>query len=126
MIYKLTMQSEDEFDHPCGYRWGSRPEGEIEQTPYSHLRRYFANETPNFIATNQIQGNDAKELGKGFISATIYYFHDFCIVVPDSGDVMYRIAPCLHDMEHNKNLGNCYNQYKCTKCGKTRNIDSSD
>lgn len=32
---------------------------------------------------------------------------------------------CIHDMVHTKNLGNCYNEYKCSKCGQVERIDSS-
>lgn len=32
---------------------------------------------------------------------------------------------CIHKMKHTRNLGNCYNEYKCSECGKTENIDSS-
>jgi RecJ-like exonuclease len=31
-----------------------------------------------------------------------------------------------HEWIFVKNLGRCYNQYECSKCGKTWNIDSSD
>jgi hypothetical protein len=31
-----------------------------------------------------------------------------------------------HIWKHHANLGRCYNQYKCTICGKLQNIDSGD
>lgn len=31
-----------------------------------------------------------------------------------------------HNWVFSKNLGKCYNQYKCSKCGKINNVDSSD
>lgn len=33
---------------------------------------------------------------------------------------------CDHEDEHVANLGNCYNRYKCKKCGYTHDVDSSD
>lgn len=35
-------------------------------------------------------------------------------------------AKCIHSMKHFKNTGRCLNQYKCEKCGKIEEIDSSD
>jgi len=36
-------------------------------------------------------------------------------------------SQCVHDFDHSKpvNIGPCYNQYTCEKCGKKVNIDSS-
>jgi len=31
-----------------------------------------------------------------------------------------------HEWAFEKNLGRCYNQYKCIHCGKIHNVDSSD
>lgn len=31
-----------------------------------------------------------------------------------------------HKMVHVSKLGNCYNRYKCEKCGRVDDIDSSD
>jgi DnaJ-class molecular chaperone len=31
-----------------------------------------------------------------------------------------------HQMKWEAKLGRCYNRYKCEKCGKVHNIDSSD
>ncbi len=31
-----------------------------------------------------------------------------------------------HVWDFHRNLGNCYNQYKCNICGKLENVDSSD
>ena len=33
-------------------------------------------------------------------------------------------ATCIHEFSQSIKLGNCYYQYKCSKCGKTQNIDS--
>lgn len=35
-------------------------------------------------------------------------------------------AKCLHEMVHHRNTGRCLNEYKCIKCGKIEEIDSSD
>jgi hypothetical protein len=34
-------------------------------------------------------------------------------------------AKCIHEMQHYRNVGNCLNEYKCLKCGKTEVWDSS-
>jgi DnaJ-class molecular chaperone len=33
---------------------------------------------------------------------------------------------CVHAMEHVRNTGNCLNLYRCVKCGREHEIDSSD
>ena len=38
----------------------------------------------------------------------------------------FLFAECEHQMVHTKNLGRCYNEYTCSKCGYVENIDSSD
>lgn len=34
-------------------------------------------------------------------------------------------SECIHDFMPTRNLGNCYNENTCTKCGRKVNIDSS-
>lgn len=38
----------------------------------------------------------------------------------------FLFAECEHTMRHTANLGRCYNEYTCTKCGYVETIDSSD
>lgn len=38
----------------------------------------------------------------------------------------YTFERCKHNMEHTRNLGNCYNEYTCSKCGYIERIDSGD
>lgn len=33
---------------------------------------------------------------------------------------------CIHEWRHTRNLGNCYNEYECTKCGSKKKVDSGD
>lgn len=35
-------------------------------------------------------------------------------------------AKCVHEWKFVANLGRCYNQYQCTKCGMKQNVDSGD
>lgn len=35
-------------------------------------------------------------------------------------------ATCVHEWGNRKNLGRCYNEYTCLKCGQKREVDSSD
>jgi hypothetical protein len=37
-----------------------------------------------------------------------------------------RDATCIHKYEHSANVGNCLNNYKCSKCEKEICVDSSD
>ena len=37
----------------------------------------------------------------------------------------FKFAVCEHDVVHSRKLGNCYNEYKCTKCDWTFSVDSS-
>lgn len=32
---------------------------------------------------------------------------------------------CVHEWTFTKNLGNCYNRYTCSRCGKVWDVDSS-
>lgn len=44
-----------------------------------------------------------------------------------NGKVRYfKFAECEHTMQHTKCLGNCYNEYTCSKCGYRQEVDSSD
>jgi len=38
----------------------------------------------------------------------------------------YKFYICDHEVKHTRNLGRCYNEYQCTKCGWTYAVDSSD
>ena len=37
----------------------------------------------------------------------------------------FLFAECEHEMGNRVNLGTCYNQYTCSKCGYVEKIDSS-
>ena len=38
----------------------------------------------------------------------------------------WKFYLCDHIWQHTRTLGRCWNEYKCTKCGKLQEIDSSD
>lgn len=38
----------------------------------------------------------------------------------------FLFAECEHEMKHSRNLGRCFNEYKCSKCGYTEQVDTSD
>jgi len=42
------------------------------------------------------------------------------------GYVSQEITCDSHEWKFEKNLGRCYNRYKCAKCGLTKDVDSSD
>ncbi len=37
-----------------------------------------------------------------------------------------KYESCDHVWKFDVNLGRCYNQYKCTKCGALEQVDSGD
>ena len=39
---------------------------------------------------------------------------------------LFKFALCEHEWEHTGTPYNCYNTYKCKKCGNTMGFDSSD
>lgn len=39
---------------------------------------------------------------------------------------VHKNNQCEHEWYQSKNLGRCYNEYTCSKCGRTKNVDSSD
>jgi hypothetical protein len=38
----------------------------------------------------------------------------------------FLFAECEHEMKHTRNLGRCFNEYTCSKCGYVEQIDSGD
>jgi len=38
----------------------------------------------------------------------------------------YKFFLCDHDIKHVRTVANCLNEYTCTKCGWTYQVDSSD
>lgn len=53
------------------------------------------------------------------------HFRAFCEQCKGWGWTSPENAKCLHEMQHYKNTGNCLNEYKCSKCGKIEEVDSS-
>lgn len=41
-------------------------------------------------------------------------------------DGRYFEFGCHHSYMHEKNLGRCYNRLRCSKCGRTIDVDSGD
>ena len=54
------------------------------------------------------------------------HFRAYCNQCYGRGWTTVENAKCVHTMEFSRNLGRCYNEYKCSKCGKIENVDSSD
>lgn len=54
------------------------------------------------------------------------HFKAFCSQCNGDGWTWAENAKCVHEMVHSRNLGRCHNEYKCTKCGMTQSVDSSD
>ena len=55
------------------------------------------------------------------------HFRQSCMQCSGCGYVAdARDAACAHEFAHEKNVGNCLNDYRCSKCGRVYQIDSSD
>lgn len=54
------------------------------------------------------------------------HFRAFCDQCSGSGWCHPDNAKCAHTWKFVANLGRCYNQYQCTKCGIKQNVDSGD
>lgn len=54
------------------------------------------------------------------------HFKASCDQCAGWGHVPAEDAACVHDFKHHRNVGNCLNEYRCSKCGKTWTVDSSD
>ena len=80
-----------------------------------------------------------EQFGKQCRNTIIYWGFDngLAIVFPNDWKIVddhaeYKDLPtflligCDHDYKQSANLGNCYNRYECTKCGFTKDVDSSD
>ena len=61
---------------------------------------------------------------KGYAVVVDYWDYDENKPVPYVPR-FFKFYLCDHEIKHTRNLGNCYNEYQCTKCGWTYNIDSS-
>ena len=126
------------------YQFAKRPEGEIHQITEQEFWSEFSTHMPEMISYNQIQGQDAKEFpnrdlkGNGSILGDTFYFWDFAIVTEfqywtkERKTLFWKVAKCFHEDEEvsGKSIGrpqwNCYHYYKCKKCGRIREQDSSD
>lgn len=54
------------------------------------------------------------------------HFRAYCTQCNGYGWTSASNAKCIHEMGFSRNLGRCYNEYKCTKCGMIQTVDSSD
>ena len=76
-------------------------------------------------------------VGKGeqYVSARLYFYdHDEGLAMVNNYDwkefkyrtpKLYKFALCEHEWNYVGTPYNCYNTYKCVKCGATKGIDSS-
>lgn len=88
---------------------------------------------PNYIEYRQITEDfDIPKFG------FIYYYHSCALFISYplnwklinneityTNDIEYYYIGCEHDYQRTRNLGNCYNEYTCTKCNRKENVDSS-
>jgi len=133
MSIKELVSITSHINHPCDYKWGSRPKGQIEPYTIEQFISLFIHYNPIYTAFNQIHDyQDFPNRNLTYImSCRIFYYDDYCVVV-ESKDHIWKIAPCLHEDEevHGSSIGrpemNCYHYYKCKKCGKITEVDSSD
>lgn len=54
------------------------------------------------------------------------HFRCVCSTCYGHGYVREDMTCTGHEWQFVQNLGRCYNQYKCVKCGQLDNVDSSD
>lgn len=83
---------------------------------------YFVLYTPTLLSFQQIQNFE----GSARHNARTVFFHDraFTIItLPDKVEV-YRVG-CIH-LYSSTGIGRGYHELKCTKCGQTLRVDSSD
>jgi len=94
-IYEPKKIDESTFEHPCGYRDGEMPTGEIWAMPYSAFRWLMNKSTILFTTHNCIRGcKIAEEFNdQTYVSVNVYYFRDQCLVVPLEGESMYMVTP---------------------------------
>jgi hypothetical protein len=141
MIDKLVSIKDEEFNHPCGYDWGTPPIGVIKESTFKALSAQFGQNFPNHIAHNQIQKDIKKFIPDSkyrILDAVIFYFSDFCFMVEEFSGKIWKIAPCHH--EHTRELsqaeakekgiyhwGMCCHVQWCNDCSKhIATYDSSD
>lgn len=57
-----------------------------------------------------------------------HHFLSYCGQCNGEGYVVKgsKNETCVHEYRWNRELGRCHVEYKCSKCGSTTNVDSSD
>jgi hypothetical protein len=96
---------------------------EVPLKEYWHMRSMYSPELEVYL--------QAKMPGSKYVSGlTLIIFHEKAFLFEYIGTCseevkVYRVG-CVHKMEHIARLGNCWNQYKCSKCGLVEQVDSSD
>jgi len=134
MYEKIDMERIGKFITEFG-NFNSLPKPFIilEPNHYYYLLNHF---TPYETEFRQIIDHDFGPYAKN-TTISWGFDHGLGIMMPAEWKIVgdhceFKTMPtffrfgCDHDYQHSTNLGNCYNRYECTKCGFTKDVDSSD
>lgn len=118
MAYKLVEQ--------VTYgNYNEKPEGWREISLEQFLSSNFFQYAPNSIEHRQFPPVE----GDRFVSWQMYNFWDdtgIALASSGEGKMLVYAYGCDHKYNRTKNLGQCLNEYECSSCGHSMEVDSSD
>jgi hypothetical protein len=131
MPWKLIcLEGDDRREHAS--KWGDYndiPYGwqEVDEEKFIH---HFHNATIAKIENRQMYRRDENDVAVELLQGRLFFTynepHVALVVSKDYKTFRYFLFGCDHDWKFVENLGRCYNRYKCSKCGRQWDIDSSD
>lgn len=127
-MQKLVAATREEADQIRSAWWDDRdqyapPAGFKEISAAEFARRFFLH------AYNKVEHRWIKLPDVPIIQQVMFYFEysdDNVAMANCVGGPRFFEFGCHHELQFARNLGRCYNEYWCPKCGRTFSIDSSD
>lgn len=111
------------------FEWGGYndfPPGWRKMTDAEFAKSHLLAEKPVSVETRQMVDDKHPKM----VEAKLFFLYDnqgYAIGVDYwKGKVQFYHFGCDHEWGPRRNIGNCLNDYTCTKCGQVNRVDSSD
>lgn len=124
MLYELEVSAKDD-----GQKWNLAPPN-MQETTQQEFFAWFMSFMPTAIETRQINIDRVFTTVKMFY--TDYALTEGYLVAQDQKSLyaapgrVWKFSECKHEWVALPGKWNCYHEWQCSKCNKTRAIDSSD